>query len=60
MKGSLERLKEEALVLIDKAPDEQELISVKARYLGKKGEITAIMKGWEAFLRLSAQPLDSL
>ncbi|MEK6725523.1 MAG: phenylalanine--tRNA ligase subunit alpha [Deltaproteobacteria bacterium] len=44
MKGSLERLKEEALVLIDKAPDEQELISVKARYLGKKGEITAIMK----------------
>jgi len=44
MKGSLERLKEEALVLIDKAPDEQELLSVKARYLGKKGEITAIMK----------------
>ncbi|MBI4746165.1 MAG: phenylalanine--tRNA ligase subunit alpha [Deltaproteobacteria bacterium] len=44
MKGSLERLKEEALVLIDKAPDDQELISVKARYLGKKGEITAIMK----------------
>ncbi|MBM2838216.1 MAG: phenylalanyl-tRNA synthetase subunit alpha [Deltaproteobacteria bacterium] len=44
MKGSLERLKEEALVLIDKAPDEQELISVKARYLGKKGEITATMK----------------
>lgn len=44
MKGSLERLKEEALVLIDKAPDEQELISVKARYLGKKGEITTIMK----------------
>ena len=44
MKGSLERLKEEALVLIDKVPDEQELIFVKARYLGKKGEITAIMK----------------
>ena len=44
MKESLERLKEEALVLINKAPDEQELVSVKVRYLGKKGEITAIMK----------------
>lgn len=44
MKVSLERLKEEALVLINKAPDEQELVSVKVRYLGKKGEITAIMK----------------
>lgn len=44
MKERLERLKEEALVLINKAPDEQELLSVKALYLGKKGEITAILK----------------
>lgn len=45
MKESLERLKAEALVLLDKAPDEPELISVKAYYLGKKGELTTIMKG---------------
>ncbi|MEK7851812.1 MAG: phenylalanine--tRNA ligase subunit alpha [Deltaproteobacteria bacterium] len=44
MKERLERLKEAARVLINKAPDEQELLSVKARYLGKKGEVTAILK----------------
>jgi len=44
MKERLQSLKDEALALIDKAPDEQDLASVKARYLGKKGEITVIMK----------------
>lgn len=44
MKQRLETLKDEALLHIKRAPDEQELISVKARYLGKKGEITMIMK----------------
>lgn len=44
MKESLERLKEEAESLISKASDEQEIISVKVRFLGKKGEVTAVLK----------------
>lgn len=44
MKEKLERLREEALALIGKASDEQELISINARYLGRKGEITAVLK----------------
>lgn len=44
MRESLERLKEEAEVLISKASDEQEIISVKVRFLGKKGEVTAVLK----------------
>lgn len=44
MRQRLERLKEEAEVLISKASDEQGLLSVKVRYLGKKGEVTAALK----------------
>lgn len=44
MKERLKRLKEEAEALIDKTSDEQELLSIKARYLGKKGEVTVILK----------------
>ncbi len=44
MKERLESLKEEAEVLVNKASDEQGLLSIKARYLGKKGEITSILK----------------
>lgn len=44
MEERLESLKEEAEVLVNKASDEQGLLSIKARYLGKKGEITSILK----------------
>lgn len=44
MKERLERLKGEAEALIDKASDEQELLAIKARYLGRNGEVTAILK----------------
>lgn len=44
MEERLESLKEEAEVLVNKASDEQGLLFIKARYLGKKGEITSILK----------------
>lgn len=44
MEERLESLKEEAEVLVNKASDEQGLLSIKARYFGKKGEITSILK----------------
>ncbi len=44
MEERLESLKEEAELLVNKASDEQGLLSIKARYLGKKGEITSILK----------------
>ena len=44
MKERLESLKEGAEVLVNKASDEQGLLSIKACYLGKKGEITSILK----------------
>ncbi|MDO8445253.1 MAG: phenylalanine--tRNA ligase subunit alpha [Deltaproteobacteria bacterium] len=53
MKERLESLKEEAEALVNKVSDEQGLLSIKARYLGKKGEITSILKEMG-----SLQPLE--
>jgi phenylalanyl-tRNA synthetase alpha chain len=44
MKERLERLRKEAETFIGKASDEQGLLSIKARFLGKKGEVTAVLK----------------
>ncbi|NJD91081.1 MAG: phenylalanine--tRNA ligase subunit alpha, partial [Geobacter sp.] len=45
MKEQLEKLRVAASAEIASAVSEEELQSLKVRYLGKKGEITAIMKG---------------
>ena len=44
MKEQLERLKREALGAVDGAPELTALEAVRVRFLGKKGEITAILK----------------
>ena len=45
MKDKLKKIEEEALQAAAALASEIELQQVKARYLGKKGEITAVMKG---------------
>lgn len=45
MKEQLEKLRIAAVAEIESAGSEEELQSLKVRYLGKKGEITSIMKG---------------
>lgn len=45
MREQLERLKNEALQHIAGASDEQGLQDVRVRFLGRKGELTALMKG---------------
>lgn len=45
MKEQLEQLRVAAVAEIGSAVSEEELQSLKVRYLGKKGEITSIMKG---------------
>ncbi len=45
MKDKLNKIEEAALQAANKAVGEVELQQVRARYLGKKGEITAVMKG---------------
>lgn len=45
MKEQLEKLRVAAITEIESSVSEEELQSLKVRYLGKKGEITAIMKG---------------
>ena len=45
MEQELQRIKEEALSAIKSASDEQALQDVRVKYLGKKGEITALLKG---------------
>ncbi len=44
MKEQLERIRQEALRMLDAAGDAQELESLRVKYLGKKGELTAVLK----------------
>jgi phenylalanyl-tRNA synthetase alpha chain len=44
MKEKLGQIREEALSLLDKAKSSAELEELRVRYLGKKGEMTAILK----------------
>ena len=45
MEQELQRIKEVALSAIKSASDEQALQDVRVKYLGKKGEVTALLKG---------------
>lgn len=45
MEQELQRIKEEALSAIKSASVEQALQDVRVKYLGKKGEVTALLKG---------------
>lgn len=45
MKDKLNKIEEEALQSASVVTTEVELQQVRARYLGRKGEITAVMKG---------------
>lgn len=45
MKDKLNKIEESALLSVAVAATEVELQQVRARYLGRKGEITAVMKG---------------
>lgn len=49
MEQELQRIKEEALSAIKSASDEQALQDVRVKYLGKKGEVTALLKGLGKF-----------
>ena len=44
MKQQLEKIRQEALAALDAAADAQELESLRVKYLGKKGELTAVLK----------------
>ena len=45
MEQELQRIKEVALTAIRAATDQQALQDVRVKYLGKKGEVTALLKG---------------
>ena len=44
MKQQLEKIRQEALAALDAATDAQELEALRVKYLGKKGELTAVLK----------------
>ena len=44
MKQQLERIRQEALAAMNAASDQQELDALRVKYLGKKGELTAVLK----------------
>ena len=44
MKQQLELIRQQALEALDAAADAQELDSIRVKYLGKKGELTAVLK----------------
>ena len=45
MEQELQRIKEVALTAIKAATNQQALQDVRVKYLGKKGEVTALLKG---------------
>ena len=45
MKEQIAKMKETALAEINKAQDITELNNARVKYLGKKGELTAILRG---------------
>ena len=45
MKEKLQSIKEEALKAIEQADLPEKLNDVRVKYLGKKGELTAVLKG---------------
>lgn len=44
MKQKLEQIRQEALAALDAVADAQELEGLRVKYLGKKGELTAVLK----------------
>ena len=44
MKETLETIRREALAALDDAGNAQELDALRVKYLGKKGELTAVLK----------------
>ena len=44
MKEQLEKIKQEALAALAETQDAAELDSLRVKYLGKKGELTAVLK----------------
>jgi len=44
MKEQLERIRQSAMAMLDAAADAQELEALRVRLLGKKGELTAVLK----------------
>ena len=45
MKQQLETIRQLALKAIEEAEDQQGLENLRVKYLGKKGELTAVLKG---------------
>ena len=45
MKDKLQNIKDEALKAIEQADVPEKLNDVRVRFLGKKGELTAVLKG---------------
>ena len=48
MKEKIGNIKENALLEINNAKDAKELDEIRVRYLGKKGELTLILRGMGA------------
>ena len=49
MKEQIAKIKENAISEIENSKTLQELNDVRVKYLGKKGELTAVLKGMKDF-----------
>ena len=54
MREQLQALESVALEAVSKAADLEELNNLRVRFLGKKGELTAICVGWPRCRRRNA------
>ena len=59
MEQKLKQLQTEAISKVDVATDLKELNDIRVAYLGKKGPITEVLRGWENFLQKSVRKWES-
>ena len=60
MKEQIEKIRQEALAAIANAEDAKQLDEAKVKYLGKKGELTAVLRGMGALLAEERPVIGSL
>ena len=59
MRDKLHIIREEVLDRIEKADHANDLEEIRVKYLGKKGELTKILRGWGNCLLRSGRSWDS-
>ena len=59
MRHNLEKIRDEAIENISRAKDLEQLERLRLKYLGKKGELTQVLRVWEVYLLKRGQSWEN-